>query len=179
MKLIPIITLGHEHLYYDFIHIWLLQALGAPIPDRDREKMDQLIQSTVRHQPPIETMYLLSCFTMYRSYNSPGSCAEILRHGMAALPRSWRLPFTRGFIEAFILKQPLEAARYYLLASTRPGAPPYVKRVAVKLAKNESLTREDARKSIETLLQNDHDHRFKQFLFKNRPDLVRGGPGDE
>lgn len=55
---------------------------------------------------------------------------SVLAKGIAALPDNIVLPFFAGFNSFYYLNEPLEAARLFRLAATRPNAPPMLEHLA-------------------------------------------------
>ena len=163
-ELISILTLGHKHVYDDFINIWLLQTLIDPKRPDDPEKMMQSIRAVIRHHPELETTYLLSCMVMFDDFGSPKHCQEISLEGLKAFPKSWRIPILQGYIHAFLLKEPAQAASFFLMASSREKAPPWVKRLVKKLLKDETINQQDLDTSINILEQSSNTGSFLNFI---------------
>lgn len=163
-NVIPIVTLNQQAIFDDVIHLWLMQVLLHPEAPRQPEKLESVIRATLKHRPKIESLYMLTCFVAMRDLGRPQLCQEITLAGLEVFPQSWRLPMTQGFVHAFVLNEPLQAANFYLLASTRPKSPPYVANVARKLAQREDISEQDYRKSLELMLGGDQPERFRSFL---------------
>lgn len=166
---IQIASLGHKHVYEDFLNLWLMQVILEPNVKKHPEDTLNVIRHAIRHRPAIESLYMLACFTVLQDLNKPEACQEITLAGLEVFPQSWRLPMTQGFVHAFILNEPLSAAKFYLLAASRPKSPPYVARVAEKLAKKETVTEEDYEKSLEIMMGASNDQKFREFLERYRP----------
>lgn len=161
---IPIVTLNQQAIFEDVIHLWLMQALLHPDAPRHAEKLAAVIDATLKHRPKIESLYMLACFVALKDLDRPRLCQNITLAGLEVFPDSWRLPMTQGFVHAFVLNEPLQAANFYLLASTRPKSPPYVANVARKLAERENVTEEDRRRSLELMIGGGQQERFHMFL---------------
>ncbi|MBM4253214.1 MAG: hypothetical protein FJ146_14690 [Deltaproteobacteria bacterium] len=134
------LTLGYRGLYDDFADIWLLQALGdKDIKSFDPRELIKTIRTVTRHGPKLESLYLLSCFVLAFEFKIPEECQAIIVDGMNAMPGSWRIPMTQGYITAFVLNDPATGALYYELAGSRPGAPAYFTSLATKLAARSAI----------------------------------------
>lgn len=150
-RFIDIATLGHRGLYDDFVGIWILQLLADPnlASYASADGIKSNIRLSLRHAPKLESLYLFSCFTMALQFSDPEFCEEITRVGLTAFPESWRIPMTQGFISAFKLGDNAKAAVYYAVASTRPSSPPYVAKLAVRLANKDDTNPEDLNETLE------------------------------
>lgn len=166
--LVPVITFGHKNVYDDIVHIWLIQSL---LDQRFTAKPDVLvrqIESVIEKRPAIETLYMLSCFIAMKDLQRPELCQSITIAGLEVFPNSWRLPMTQGFVHAFILNEPMQAASFYLLAASRPNSPSYVQRVAEKLAAKETVNEDDYQHSLELMFGPKHAEEFRQLLEKSQ-----------
>ncbi len=148
---IDLLTFGHKAIYDDFINLWLLQILMDTRKPSDPEQLMQSVRSVIRHHPRLETVYMLSCFTMYLEYKRPEFCQEIILAGLQAFPDSWRLPMTQGYVHYFLLKEPAQAASFFMMAASRTQSPDYVKRVVQKLLKENELNADDLQRSMEIM----------------------------
>ncbi len=162
--LINIITLGHKAIYDDFINIWLLQTLLDERRGKDPEPMMGMIRSVIRHHPELETLYMLACFVMLQDFKKPEYCQEITLAGLKAFPKSWRLPMTQGYVEYFLLKQPAQAASFFMMASSRPDSPEYVQKTVKKLLNENNLTQDDLQKSLDILAETESSEPFLKLL---------------
>jgi hypothetical protein len=173
-NIINVLTIGHKGLYDDLISIWLLQALV----DKDLERssvteINDFINSILRHEPKLETAYLLSCYILALQIKSPESCEQISLYGLKAFPHSWRIPMTQGFVFAFQLNQRAKAGAFYRIAASRPESPEYVARLADKMMQENPLT-EDEIEAARALMQQVHGSElFFDWLNRHRnPDSI-------
>ena len=162
--LINIFTLGHKNIYDNFINIWLLQIIIDSERKHNPEELMQTIRSVIRHQPKLETIYMLSCFVMFQDYKRPEYCQEIILAGLGAFPESWRLPMTQAFVHYFLLKEPAQAAGFFMMAASRPQSPPYVQRLVQKLLQENTLAPEDIEKSLEIMGMTGPGDQFRKML---------------
>ena len=176
-RVVNIVTFGHRGLYDDFITIWAVQFLA----DKDLAKyagVDRVyasIKSVTRLHPKLESLYVLSCFVLSLDFNHSELCESISRDGLVAFPESWRIPMTQGFIESFKLKNDLQAAVYYGLASSRPSSPPWVADLAKRLAGRGAATGQDMEATLQMLKEIPGGTRVLELL---RPKLKNQLPPD-
>ena len=166
--MINVMTLGHKHVYDDFINIWLLQALINPSKTATPQEAIEGIRAVIRHEPALESLYMLSCIAMFDEYKSPQYCQEITLKGLEAFPTSWRLPMLQGYVHAFSLNEPAQAASFFLMASSRTKAPPWVKRLVNKLLDKKDINRDDLDRSMQILEQAPNSGAFKEILKRMR-----------
>lgn len=129
-------SLGFVDFFEEMFFFGLIEDLGF----KDREKVNkklltQKILSFATLSPRIEIFYTLSCFVLLFEFESSAPCLKILEEGRKALPLSWRLPLTQGYVHAFWLGSFEQAAKAYEAASFLEGAPSYLPGFAKKLAR--------------------------------------------
>ena len=135
-KMITVLTLGHKALYDDFITIWAVQFLGDPElkAKTSPQELSAALNTIAAHQPKIESFYLLGCFALAIDFKYPDGCEYISILGLKTFPQSWRIPMTQGFVSTLIEENDLKASAFYQLAASRPKSPPYVAKLAARLA---------------------------------------------
>lgn len=163
-SLVNFLLLGQKPVYDDFISIWLLQALVDSRKEKDADGMLGAIRSVIRHEPKIESIYMLSCFVMMDDMQKPEACQEIILAGLRAFPRSWRLPMTQGFVEYYKLKKPAQAASFFMMAASRQDSPPYVQKVANKLLMTNEISDADLQESLELLSNSGGSDSLRKML---------------
>ena len=162
--IVNIATLGFKAVYDDFINLWLLQILTEKNKPQNSEDLLNVINTVTSHKPPIETLYMLSCFVMMQEFNRPETCKRIILDGLSAIPNSWRLPMTQGYVQAFITNEPAQAASFFQMAASREQSPEWVKRVAIKLVSDKQLANDDISRSIEIIEAYPEAKELLQFL---------------
>lgn len=147
------LMLGHRGLYDDFVAVWAIQFLAEPSLTKiaTAESVNNAIRAITRHQVRLESLYLISCFVLALDFNRPEYCEGISVDGLKAFPNSWRIPMTQGFIAAFKQNDNLKAASFLEIAASRPNSPPYVAKVAQKLALKSSASGEDLNETLNML----------------------------
>lgn len=163
-KFLSAFMLGQKAVYDDFISIWLLQTLMQSGVVKDHEKLMEQIRSVIKHEPKLETTYMLSCFVMINELKHPEYCQEINLAGLKAFPMSWRLLMTQAFVEYSAMNHPAQGASFFMMAAQRENAPPYVKKAAEKLLKTRTLTDEDIQASLELITQAEGKSQFVDML---------------
>lgn len=163
-QFLNILLLGHKAIYEDFISIWLLQTLMQEGVKKEAEPLIEQIRSVIRHEPKLETTYMLSCFVMLNEVKRPEFCQEINLAGLRAFPMSWRLLMTQAYVEYAAMNHPAQAASFFMMAAQRENAPDYVKKAAKKLLETKTLTDEDIEASMNLIAEKDGNTQFKQLL---------------
>ena len=164
-RILNIITLGFRGVYDDFLSIWTIQFLAdARLKNFATDEVFSAIKSTTRQRPKIESIYMLSCFALALDLNRPDLCKEIIIDGMNALPDSWRLPVTQGFIYAYKLNDLPNAAVFYSLAASRPGAPAFLKKLSKNMIEKNELSVEDMQTSLSNMFDNSGGSKIGNFL---------------
>jgi tetratricopeptide (TPR) repeat protein len=62
----------------------------------------------------------------------PRKAVALLDRGIAAHPQDWRLPFDKGFVHYWYMRDYEQAGRAWLLASRIAGAPPWLEALAAR-----------------------------------------------
>lgn len=152
-KSIDILTLGHRGIFDDFAMIWIIQFLGDRTVTKkaSAEEVYNAVSSFTKHQPKIEAVYLISCFVLALDFNHPEYCESISVDGLKAFPDSWRIPMTQGFVASFKLQDDVKASAFYEIAASRPSSPPYVGRLAKRLAERGFANGQDFNETLEML----------------------------
>ncbi len=150
-KVVEVATLGHRGLYDDLVGIWILQMLADPALKTyaSADDLKNYLKTALRILPKLESLYLLSCFTLALDYDEPEFCEELSYLGLKAFPDSWRIPMTQGFISSFSLGDNAKAAVFYGIASTRPKSPPWVANLASRLANKTGTDQQDLNETLQ------------------------------
>lgn len=163
-SILNIVLLGHKAMYEDFIAIWLLQTLMQEGEPKEADPLMAQIRSVIRHEPKLETTYMLACFVMLNQVKRPEFCQEINLAGLRAFPMSWRLLMTQAYVEYAAMNHPAQAASFFMMAAQRQNAPEYVRKAAKKLLETKALTAEDVKASMDLIAEKDGNTQFKQLL---------------
>ncbi len=103
--------------------------------------------------------YMMGARLLSETYPHKGN--RILRKGMKFLPNSWKLPELAGFIYYHNIRDKYLAAKYYEIASKKPGHPPFVPSLSSKFyAEGGAL--EDAIRVLYDFYRTTKDKRLKK-----------------
>lgn len=153
-EFIDILSLGHRGLYDDFIEIWLAQIFAnKKILDEPPEKIRGFLEHVFRLLPKTEMIYLLSSSFLELRMQRPSYAIPILKKGMEALPDSWRISASLGYIYAFRLNDRGQGAPYMYYAAGRPGAPAFLKSFSMKLASDSPISREEFERALQFIIE--------------------------
>ena len=161
-------TLGHKHVYDDFINLWLLQTLMDERLDTNTGAMLSSIRAVIKHRPKLETLYLLSCIVLMERFDGVQYCQEITLAGLEVFPESWRLPIMQGYIHAVMLEEPAQGAAFFRMAASRPNKPAWVLSLAKRLASSENISQEDISKSLTIINGFPQAESFRKILEQRR-----------
>lgn len=160
---IPLLTLGHQDFYQDYLHIWLMQRLAhKDINESQSEELFQTVEWILSFSPKNQSLYLFSCFAFAFDAKQPERCDPILRKGMGVYQDAWIFPLVLGYIYTFHLKNLTKGAYYYALAAEKPKVPEYVGGFAKKLL--DKLSSKDSNRELDIFLKQSEDKTFKDFL---------------
>lgn len=170
-RLLNIITIGYRGLYDDIATIFSIQML---VDDRLKSQatapqVAHTLAQLTRHQPRIESLYMLSCFVLTFDLKMPELCEPITLDGMKALPESWRIPVTQAFVSLRYLQDSRNAAIYYGLAASRPQAPAFLARLTRSLVESNQLAPAEITETMTKLLGSKEGSRFFELLAPRRP----------
>lgn len=152
------VFLGHKRLYVDYLYLWLLQYLlpHKGILLESEETLLTRTHSVLKWQPPMESIYLLSCHLLGLEKKKHKNCLPILTKGMEAAPYSWRIPLMLAYIYGFLEDDRLKASKYYKISSEKKGAPAFTQSLALKLQENKNLSLKDKLRIFESIRKKDY-----------------------
>lgn len=170
-RLLNVVTLGFRGLYDDIATIATLPLLVDPQLNNKTSpaQVAAALKIITRHQPRLESLYMLSCFVLSFDLKAPELCEDLSLDGMRALPESWRIPVTQGFVSATKLQDHYKAAIYYGLAASRPGAPAFLTRLTQNLVTDQQLSAEVLAETLAQSLGAKEGSRLRQVLSPRRP----------
>ncbi len=169
-RLINVLTLGHRGLYDDVINIWLLQSLlDERAQARTADEVFRSMRRVTDLHPKIESLYMLCCFVLAQDLKRPDLCEPISLAGLKALPDSWRIPVTQGFIAFYNLHDPQKAALYYGLAASRQDAPPFLGKLAKNLIEKNQISVPEMQQTLDGLLGGAQGSKFGKYMKGTEP----------
>jgi len=101
----------------------------------------------------------------------PKKSIDLLNKGMTFLPNNWKLPELAGFIYFYNIGDKKQAAKYYEIASKKPGHPPYVPSLSSKFYR-ESGELQNAIRVLYNFYSTAEDSRLKK-VFKQDIDRLQ------
>jgi len=134
------LSLGYESLLADIYWTRAVQYYGERlgVEDANYELLAPLLDITTTLDPRLIVAYRFgSVFLSERGRAGPGRtdlAVALVKKGIAANPNEWRLYFDLGFLYYWRLKDYPAASTAYLAGSKVPGAPPWMKLVAARIA---------------------------------------------
>lgn len=167
-RVIDVLTMGHRGLYDDFINIWAIQILMDEATRREKpDDVADALAKITRHAPKLESLYMLTCFVMALDLKRPDLCVRFTMDGLAAFPHSWKIPMTQASVLAFRMRKPAEAAPFFELAGSKPGAPPYFTSLAKKLREKAAVTSDELSKGLDYLDELPGGTRLKEAILED------------
>ncbi len=150
---IKILTLGHKGLYDDFATIWAIQFMADQElkAKANASEVFAALSLIAKNQPKIESFYMLGCFVLALDFNDPSYCEPLSIEGLKAFPMSWRIPMTQGFVATLTENNDMRAAAFYQIAASRKNSPPYVAKLASRLASRGFANGQDLNETAEML----------------------------
>ncbi len=173
-KFMDLVTFGHIGVYHTLLNIWSIQYLSM-VKDVDGDVLNDILVKIRNHKIRFESFYMLSCFMVGLDFNKPERCKEFTNASLEQFPDSWRVPMMQGYISYFKLKNASEAALYYGVAASRAESPPYVGKLARKLALKSDLSEEELVKLYEDLTDSMENSGMGEFFKK----MMEGDPNDK
>jgi hypothetical protein len=134
------LSLGYGSLLADIYWTRAVQYYGGRVATQGA-KFDQLwplLDITTTLDPKLMVAYRFGAiFLSETGIGGPGRsdlAVELVKRGIASNPDEWRLNSDLGFLYYWRLKDYPNAAAAYLEASKKPGAPPWLKVTAARVA---------------------------------------------
>jgi hypothetical protein len=107
---------------------------GRSAPGRKFEWLSKLYGTVQELDPLWENGCRVGAMILAAVGGEPSGSVELLERGMRERPDSWRLPFEAGVTCLLWPGHAEDAARYFKMASLRPGCPELVRQIIPKLA---------------------------------------------
>jgi tetratricopeptide (TPR) repeat protein len=139
-RLLRPVCLGHEGLVADIYWTRAVQYFGRKRIDRatEFELLGPLLRITTELDPHLIVAYRFGAIFLAEKTpwgaGHPEEALQILRRGIVANPRYWRLWQDVGFIYYWDLKDYPRAAEAFRVGSERPGAHLWMKAMAASVA---------------------------------------------
>ena len=152
-ELVRRLTLGFNDLWADVYWIRAVQYFGATKLSTDKnktyERLYPLLDITTTLDPRFNIAYRLGAILLSEGYpNGAGNTDQaiaLLEKGMREMPDKWEYPHDAGFVAYWWRKDLTAAAQWFQKAADIPGAPNWLRPLAVSMVR-EGGDRELARK---------------------------------
>jgi hypothetical protein len=166
------LTLGFHTLWADVYWIRAVQYFGttrlSPAKDKTYEALYPLLDITTTLDPQFNIAYRLGAILLSESYpNGPGEperAIALLEKGLRAAPQKWQYMHDIGFVHYWWRRDQKTAAQWFLKAEGMPGAPNWLRQVAVTMLA-EGGDRETAR-NLWTEMANSAEHEWMRQAAK-------------
>ncbi len=135
------LTLGFHTLWADVYWIRAVQYFGgtrlSTAPDKTYEALYPLLDITTTLDPHFSTAYRLGAILLSESYpygpGEPERASALLEKGLRASPQKWQYMHDAGFVHYWWRRDQKMAAQWFLKAEGVPGAPAWLRQVAVTM----------------------------------------------
>ncbi|MEE2663928.1 MAG: hypothetical protein VX681_07395 [Myxococcota bacterium] len=133
--MVKLASLGFEAALADYYWLRAVQIVGAERvePSRHSAVLGRMIDLVTTLDPWVDHPYRFAAIWLTDSAESVRQANALLRRGIEYHPDEWRNHFYLGFNHFFYLGENSEAAEALAKASSLPGAPAYLPRLAARL----------------------------------------------
>lgn len=160
------LTLGFHTLWADVYWVRAVQYFGGTRLSKAKDKtyasLYPMLDIITTLDPQFSTAYRLGAILLSESYpNGPGEperAIALLEKGLRASPQKWQYMHDAGFVHYWWRRDQKTAAQWFLKAHDMPGAPPWLRQVAVTMLA-EGGDRETAR-SLWTEMAQSAEHEW-------------------
>ncbi len=128
-------SLGFEAALADYYWLRAVQIVGASSvePGQHSVLLGRMLDVVTTLDPWVDHPYRFAAIWLTESAESVRQANVLLRRGIEYHPDEWRNHFYLGFNHFFYLGENAEAADALMRASSLPGAPAYLPRLAARL----------------------------------------------
>jgi hypothetical protein len=126
-------SLGYDQLIADFYWLGFIQYIGdfkARTQDNCKYAYNYLdLISTL--DPKFAQPYWFAAFIVGAEMKEPSKADELINRGIQANKDMWEMPYIAGINQYLYNDNDINAAHYYRLAATYPGAPKFLSKQAI------------------------------------------------
>ena len=157
-----LLSLGFGASLADFYWLQAIQAVGGDVPMTPElgEYLGRVIDVVTTLDPWVDHPYRFAAIWLTESEENVRTANRLLERGIEHHPDDWRNYFYLGFNHFFYLLENEAAADILATASTKPGAPRYLPRLAARL-RSESADIDVAAIFLKELLRSSEDEAAK------------------
>lgn len=156
-------SLGYRNLLAETLWIRTLSWFGAHVRDADYAYLGDLLRSITQLNPRAEHAYYMAGAVLPWNTGSTQSSRPLLEKAMQTFPEDWRWPYYRGFNAYWFDHDPAEAGRLLARAAAKPGAPPLVMGLALRMQSTAGEL-DTALLFVQQLLQEKQDDHIRRQL---------------
>ncbi|MFQ5992786.1 MAG: tetratricopeptide repeat protein [Nitrospiraceae bacterium] len=161
---LKVAALGYRQMVADLIWLRAVQHLG----ERKQSAQGYLwayhaVDVVTDLDPKFAFAYQAAGVVLGVWAGLPHESVAILSKGMRHNPEVWQLPFYAGYDYFYELHDPATAAKYFRIASSLPGSPEYLPKLAARMTV-EAGDPDAAMEFLERMYQSTQDQRVREGL---------------
>ncbi len=171
---LKVLSVGFSNLAADLLWIKAIGYFGGhALTDREFPWLHHILDQVTTLDPPFRYPYLFGGIVLAVEAKSSESSIALLAKGMRQYPGEWRFPFYIGFNYFYHQQDPARAAEFMRYASSLPGRPGYLPRLAASLMA-ETGRLDSAIAFLETMLAGARDESERYMIVQKIADLRAG-----
>jgi hypothetical protein len=165
------LTLGFSNLAADVLWIRAVSYFGGHVlTDSEYPWLYRILVQVVTLDPTFQYPYLFGGMALALKPESADESIAMLSRGMTNYPGDWRYPFYLGFNAFYNQRDPERAAGLMLYASSLPGSPAYLPRLAASLLAETGRVQAAVR-FLETMAEGTRDESARSSILRKIEDL--------
>lgn len=169
---LKVAVLGYRQLAADLIWLKAIQQFGVKQQTAEGyRRAYHAVDVLTDLDPKFVFAYQMAGTILGVWANLPQESVAILSKGMVHNPDVWQLPFFLGYDYFYELHDPVSAAPFFRLASTLPGAPEYLPRLAARMTV-EAGDPDAALEFLQRLYAQVQDQRLREGLERRIREVV-------
>jgi tetratricopeptide (TPR) repeat protein len=122
-------SLGFEVVLADLIYLWSIQYYGYGRTLEARQYLWHIYSTISDLDPQFIDAYTTGAMVMAQDMRDPALALRLLERGIERNPDNWLLPVDAGWYSYTSLDDLEAAERYFAMAASKPGAPPWAARL--------------------------------------------------
>lgn len=130
----PFLSFGFRNFFADLAWLEAVQVAGSRrLGPGDYDRLYLLLHTVINYDPRFVVPYILGGLIVGDSPSHVRGALEILERGRENHPRDWRLPFYIGYLQYFVLGDPIAGGEVLGEAARLPGSPAYLPFLASRM----------------------------------------------
>lgn len=168
----PFLSFGFRNFLADVAWLEAVQVSGSRrMAPRDYDRLYLLIRTVNNYDPQFVVPYLVGGLIVGDSPSHVREALAILRLGREHHPQEWRLPFYIGYLQYFVLGDPIAGGETLGEASRMPGSPPYLPFLAARML-SEGRVPETAMAFLSVLARQEADPARKEVIERRMKEVI-------